>query len=424
MSSNNRATAPINEPNYNINNSEGFAVLPGTMMRGELEGLLLDVSNHIDMSDSLLKCLLTMMRETRPSDWTDPTKEPICFTMQNNIAFLVGKDARSVRRDEFALEKVFQFIRKEVAGNGSRCRFKMGGDSEFRQGLSFSPLIEAVPDLLALRERVRSDRQQTIRLKRMCSALRRNVKNSLMALQPRFPDNAELQVIANRFLDWPRRYAAFKTLTALEDHYQDVLITSEAIDDLNQLFTDMSAQAVTRVRPYIQDTTQDTSVTCNASVNKRTDDKSSDTNTLTATPNGSADCLENKYAAANLECNNEFTENLTPNRLFWLSSEEMQLYITGHQGERATPNAMDFILASIDRLAELGINRSAYNAALEQMGDMATALCILIIDRNRFHPETPIKNPGGVLRAMTARHRAGALNLTGSLIGITERDKA
>ncbi len=102
----------------------------------------------------------------------------------------------------------------------------------------------------------------------------------------------------------------------------------------------------------------------------------------------------------------------------------MQLYITGHQGERAAPTAMDFILASIDRLAELGINRSAYNAAIEQMGDMATALCILIIDRNRFHPETPIHNPGGVLRAMTARHGAGVLNLTGSLIGITERDKA
>ncbi len=49
---------------------------------------------------------------------------------------------------------------------------------------------------------------------------------------------------------------------------------------------------------------------------------------------------------------------------------------------------------------------------------MATALCILVIDRNRFHPDTPVKNPGGVL---TARHKAGKLNLVGSLIGLTER---
>ena len=388
-------------------------------LKSELEGLLHDISNHIDMSDSLLKRLITMMRETRPSDWTDPSREPCCYTMQSNIAYMAGKTTRSIRRDEAALEHYFQFIRKDVAADGTRFSNK-----DIEQGLVFTPLIKLVPELLALRERVRSDRQQTVRLKRMCSALRRNVKNSLMALQPRFPDNAELKTLADRFLDWPRRYAAFRTLTDLEAHYEEVLITSEAIDDLNQLFTDMSAMSDNRVRRYIQDTTHDTSVTCNASVDKRTDDKSPDANLITATPNGSADCLEDKYASANLECNNEFTENLTPNRLFWLSSEEMQLYITAHQGKRTAPNAMDFILASIDRLAELGINRSAYNAALEQMGDMATALCILIIDRNRFHPETPIKNPGGVLRAMTARHRAGALNLTGSLIGITERDKA
>ena len=398
--------------------SKSYAVLPGTMMRGELEGLLHDISNHIGMSDNLLKCLITMMRETRPSDWTDPNREPCCYTMQSNIAFMAGKTTRSIRRDETALEHQFQFIRKDVAADGTRFSNK-----DIEQGLVFTPLINAVPELLVLREQLRADRQQTIRLKRMCSALRRNVKNSLMALQPRFPDNAELQVIADRFLDWPRRYAAFKTLDALETHYEEVLITSEAIDDLNQLFTDMSAMSDKRVRRYIQDTTQEPSVICNASVPKRTDDKSSDTNTITATPNGSAEYLENKYGAANVERNSEFIENLTPKRLFWLSSEEMQLYITHHQGERAAPNAMDFILASIDRLAELGINRSAYNAAIEQMGDMATALCIMIIDRNRFHPETPIKNPGGVLRAMTARHRAGALYLTGSLIGITERDK-
>lgn len=115
---------------------------------------------------------------------------------------------------------------------------------------------------------------------------------------------------------------------------------------------------------------------------------------------------------------------MTPQRLFALSSEEMKLYISHHQGNREHPTAMDFIQASIDRLAELGINKSAYNAAIEQMGDMATALCILIIDRNRFHPETPIINPGGVLRAMTQRHAAGKLNIVGSLIGLSERERA
>jgi len=404
--------------------NESYPVLPDAMQRGALEGLLLDISKHIGMSDSLLKCLLTMMRDTRPSDWIDPTKEPICFTMQNNIAYLVGKDARSVRRDEAALELHFQFIRKEVAGNGSRCRFKMHGDTEFRQGLCFTPLIEAVPALLVLREQLHADRQQVVRLKRMCSALRRNVKNSLMVLQPRFPDNTALKAIAEQYLSWPRRYAAFKTVDALEDHYAEVLITSEAIDDLIRMLTNMSAQAVTRVRRYIQDTTQDNFVICNIPVNKRADGTPSDDNLPDTEPNGPVNCLENKRGVADVGVNSEFITKLNPHRLLALSSEEMRLYIRQHQGQRSAPTAMDFILAAIDRLPELGINRSAYAAALEQMGDMATALAILIIDRNRFHPETPIKNPGGVLRAMTARHKAGKLNLVGSLIGLTERIKA
>jgi len=45
-------------------------------------------------------------------------------------------------------------------------------------------------------------------------------------------------------------------------------------------------------------------------------------------------------------------------------------------------------------------------------------------DYPRFHPETPIINPGGVLRAMTQRHAAGKLNIVGSLIGLSERERA
>ncbi len=406
---------------------QNHAVLPGKMQRGELEGLIVDIAKHIGMSDSLLKSLQIMMRETRPSDWTDPAKEPVCFAMQSNIAFLLGKTDRSVRRDEAELEFSFGFIQKNVAGNGSRCRFVMHDGEEFRQGICFTPLIEAVPDLLAIRERMQADRKDTMRLKRLCSALRRNVKNALMQLQSRFPDHTELKSIADTFLSWPRRYSTFRTMEALEAHYEDVLSASETVDDLRESLTmtsNMSGQADSRVRRYIQDTTQDSFVSCNDTVSKRTDCKQPDTNSPDVEPTGSPkDRLENKHSGAEVQNNNEFIAKLTPQRLFALSSEDMKLYITYHQGDRHQPTVMDFILASIDRLAELGINKSAYNAAIDQMGDMATALCILIIDRNRFHPETPIKNPGGVLRAMTQRHGSGHLNLVGSLIGLSERLK-
>ena len=397
-----------------------YPVLPDSMQRGQLEGLLLDVSKHIGMTDSLLKSLLTMLRETRPSDWTDPDCEPICYAMQNNIATSLGKSERAVRNDEVALVGL-GFITKQVAGNGSRCRLVFADGREFRQGLSFTPLIEAVPDLIALRAQMRFERQHKTRLKRQCSALKRNVKTSLMRLQPLHPEHAGLKAIAESFLNWPTRYASLRSMEAMEAHYNEVLITSAVIDEITKLLANTSAPAEPDFRRYIQDTTQEPSVICNVPVDKRADGTPSDDNRLTAAPGGSADCLENKCGAADVGVNSEFITKLNPHRLFALSSEEMRLYIRQHQGQRPSPAAMDFILASIDRLPELGINRSAYEAALAQMGDMATALAILIIDRNRFHPDTPIQNPGGVLRAMTARHKAGKLNLVGSLIGLTER---
>jgi len=401
-----------------------FPVLPGNMMRGELEGLMLDVSKHIGMSDSLLKSLLAMMRETRPSDWTDPERDPTCFAMQSNIAFVLGKDARSVRRDELALEHQFGFIYKNVAGNGSRCRLKFADGVEFSQGISFSPLIEMVPELLKLRENIRFERQHSTRLKRKCSALRRNVKMALMDFQAAYPDNADLAAIAKSYLSWPRRYAAFGSLKALEAHYAEVLVASELADELRLMFTNMSGQADAGVQPYIQDTTEDPFVNCNAGMSESPDCKSeANANPSACAKLPASQGLENKDDTSRKSHNSEFMNKLSPQRLFILSSEEMQFYISHHQGQKAVPSAMDFIQASIDRLGELGINRSAYSAAQEQMGDMATALCILIIDRNRFHPETPIRNPGGVLRAMTKRHAAGVLNIVGSLIGLSERGK-
>lgn len=85
------------------------------------------------------------------------------------------------------------------------------------------------------------------------------------------------------------------------------------------------------------------------------------------------------------------------------------------------PDERDFILAAIDLTPELGINGSAWKAAVAQMGDITAALCLLVIDANRTHPVTPVLNPGGLLRAMTRRHAKGQLNLYGSLKGLTER---
>lgn len=74
-------------------------------------------------------------------------------------------------------------------------------------------------------------------------------------------------------------------------------------------------------------------------------------------------------------------------------------------------------------LRELGVNVSAWHDACDAMGEPVAFLALLVIDRNRFHPKTPILNPGGALRAFTRKARTGELDLTRSLLGIWERER-
>ena len=56
------------------------------------------------------------------------------------------------------------------------------------------------------------------------------------------------------------------------------------------------------------------------------------------------------------------------------------------------------------------------------MGWLRAMLAVIVIDRNRAHPTTPIQNCGGALRAFTRRHRQGELDLRASIFGIWGRE--
>ncbi|MYI06214.1 MAG: hypothetical protein F4059_02540 [Gemmatimonadetes bacterium] len=86
-------------------------------------------------------------------------------------------------------------------------------------------------------------------------------------------------------------------------------------------------------------------------------------------------------------------------------------------------DATDWQVALPHILRELGVNVSAWHDACDAMGEPLAFLALLVIDRNRFHPDRPILNPGGALRAFTGRARRGQLDLTRSILGIRERER-
>lgn len=409
-----------------IYHSEGvevcFPILPNGVNRHHVEDVLIDVGRVIGLSSSLLHTLLTLIKKTRPSDWTNSEVEPICYVQQITLARGLKKSDRQMRNDESELCRL-NLITKHVSGNGSRGRIMHSDGSEYRQGIVFTPLIEAYEDLVQLRkDRAKQDVAfQT--LKRHCSALRRNIKNALADMLPEDPTNAKLIDLAEMAGSWPRGYSHLKTELVLRAHHDELVTASQIADDLRILCNDISGRPESDVRPYIQDTTEDLIVPCIRQEDKGTACKQSDTHTSSAEPCCTEDGLGNKCVADNEERKSEFLRKLSPWQLKELCSDEMKSSLEYHQGDRPSPSVMDFARAAIDRVPQLGISNSAYRDAVEQMSDMGTALCILIIDRNQHHPVTPIKNPGGALRAMTRRHAHGTLNLAGGLIGLSQRAK-
>ena len=105
---------------------------------------------------------------------------------------------------------------------------------------------------------------------------------------------------------------------------------------------------------------------------------------------------------------------MTPDDLRNLASEDLSLWLDASSDwQDAVPHV----------LRELGINVTAWHEACDAMGEPVAFLALLVIDRNRAHPETPVLNPGGALRAFSARAREGRLDLARSVAGIRHRQR-
>ncbi len=109
--------------------------------------------------------------------------------------------------------------------------------------------------------------------------------------------------------------------------------------------------------------------------------------------------------------------------------EQIQDIMTDEFAE-AVSEAGDWGYAGVSRFSvaarlvcgRLGVSRHAWAEAVEQMGGRAI-LVLAVIDRNRFHPDRPVHSPGGALRAITRRQKAGICDIDRSVAAIRWRSK-
>ncbi len=392
-----------------------FPTLPQGHQRFSVEQLLIELAPAIGLRSSRLHALLYMMKQTAPGDWTNPDREPVFFAPQDQTAEALNKTRRALYDDETALE-VAGLIEKRVKGNGSRSPF--GGC-----GIVFSRLIALVPDLLNLKEHMAAERLRRKELRNRRSTYVRHIKRHLRDATDNTLAHPHLLTIIEAFDAWPvAARLANMPIEALESHISEAKALCTTLDDFLETRPDSTAKSAENFPCFIQENNQDSSsVICNAGVDERSAGLPAHMEFACSEPNGPEDCLEKEYEAESAARNTQFINQLTPERIFQLASDDMQSYIRACQEDTPTLREIHIIDAATRIIHPLGINHDAWIKAVSLMGDVGASLCVLLIDANRNHPTTPIRNPGGALRAMTARHKSGKLNLVGSLIGLARR---
>ncbi|WP_107978152.1 replication initiation protein RepC [Allosediminivita pacifica] len=390
-------------------------ILPTGMERDGFVALVDTIAPLLGVGNAALSTFRVMIAMTKPRAFKDGSQEPCCYASQCEIAHKRMVNPSRIRAHERELEAAGLIERRTMA-NGARSGFA-------GCGVYFTRAIARVHDFLAMRDQLEVDRRTHTTLRGLRSVHKRHIKAALSDLIDALGVTAEVQAIIEAYQGWPDADALHRlSLADLEAHVEEADKLCTSAYDLLSNVLESSGGPVENERSYIQDTSQDPNpVTCNAHAIMRSAGKPAHSDSVDAPPTGGASCNEKEDRRGATERNTEYLAKLTPQQLYRLCSEEMQLYIDGRVGAGYPFDLRAFEIAAEMRVPELGISPSAWAKARDELQGGAATLAVLIIDAKTSGPRPQIKSPGGYLRGMIAKHREGSLNLVGGLIGLSTR---
>lgn len=388
------------------------AALPQGFTRRDVIAVISEIGPDLNLSGAAIYVLTKLLGSTNDKHWTEPGADPTFYGTQETMAERLHLTARQLRNHERNFERNGILIR-DTKANGAR-------EAGTGRGLLFTPLKARFAELLALRDHKRSVTKRIKELKSLRSVVLRRMKDGIARLSIEALSHTEVASILAQFNDWPRSDRLMSLgITELESHVSAAKALCGQLEDWIENHPETSCEPAQNFRSFIQeDIKKIHSVSCNASDDERSAGKPAHSNLLRSKPDGFDDCLENKCEGDTGVINPKIDALMETKQVFSLSSEDFQRTLFA-KSSRITIEAV--IEAAHDMLSQLGINYSAWDAACKTMGAECAALCVLILDANRDHPQTPVVNPGGALRAMVQAHKRGKLNIIGSLIGLKRR---
>lgn len=393
-----------------------FPALPDRLQRGDIERILTVISSGLGLSSARLRALLVMMQTTRPSDWTDPGRDAVCFMRQQQVAARLGITPRALRAHEVALERA-GLIERQLGADGGRGRFSGG---RLIQGISFTPLITRVPALVRLHDARLAEEQRMQMLRRQISASKRALTQAIGRLLELVSDHPALPNYLLALRAAPRRYEGLD-VAALDLAFR--ALDSTARDALAELDLQQksSVEPEENFRPHYQDTTEDNLEICSRDEEREGAAEPEPKVVAPTPPSRTSICPAHPTGGEDENPSGLALWLFDPGQLYRMASEDMQLYIEAVRRKRASLTPHDFVQASLALLPALGCDPRLWDAAADVLGDFGAALAVLVIDANRTHPQFPIRSTGAALRAFIRLAEAGRLNLAGSLIGLYRR---
>ncbi len=408
-----------------------FSGLPEGISMYDILGLLQFIGHDFGFKEHHIRYLAHSLKFTNQKDWSaEAYHPPVVWQSVRSIAIELNRGERTVRRIEKELHELGAITWKDSGNHKRRGRRDHRDYIEYAYGVDLSPLAFLYHELKAHAEVVIENRDIWKEEVRELSALKRMVlsKFRFAGLSTDEIDELASPEASTPLAEIRRRHAKLLLLElTVDEHFRD---SEETID--NEQNVDMSAKGDVDDRHLYITTNLNSSKedTCNpVDKIKGSDLPSQDAGNLFANAHTSTGFQKKPDVKSrpNQEKNDQESgkastgiEHLNLKHLLNAATCEFRDHIPLHDRPIV---AADIVDAAQIMCHELGINRHAWLEAIAEIGRLPAAVCVLVADKNQYHPDNPVRSPGGFLCGMVDAARNGELQLHRSVFGILERAK-
>ncbi len=366
----------------------------------------------------LCQFLEYLINHTYDQDWESGTR-PIVYKSVTRMARDFGITERQVRNWERRLFQLGVLAWNDSANHRRTGLRDQSGRLIFAYGIDLSPLASRHDELVQLCEEIEAHEARWRQVKLAIGHERREIRALLSEASADSGRRAAALGHQSRFeaLTTPIRAATplafleelLPALKALRAELEELLI--ETADSKNFAKTSKISSRAAQNYPHSNTTTtqqfrrkSNSSNSCSAGKSERR-----------LTP-----CQAFKPSPGMIRGSG--IEHITLRQVLTIGSKR---FAENLQAITSNPYGWNDVIEAAHWLRQpLGINQSAWAEACVTMGRPAAAVCVVLADRGATREDNPVESPGGYLRALTDRARAGELHLHRSVFGWLQKDFA